>query len=73
MVNQEDYELGGAIIEVERPARAGIVISVRLTPEEADTLQAIADARGLGLVQAARELLTAFLGASSVGAPAPLA
>lgn len=58
----EDYELGEAV-EVERRPRAGVVISVRLSQDEADQLQELAQQRGTTLSRVAREAITAYLGA----------
>jgi predicted transcriptional regulator len=59
-MNHDDIELG-EIIEVERRPRAGVVVSVRLSPTEADALQAIAEHRDLTLSQVAREAIRAYL------------
>jgi predicted transcriptional regulator len=57
----DDIELGEEAIEVERKPRAGVVVSVRLSAEEADRLQDIADKRGVTLSRVAREALSGYL------------
>jgi hypothetical protein len=74
VTNREDIELGDEPVEVERPRRTGIVLSVRLSPEEADHLQQIAEVRGLTLSKVAREALMLYLrggggGTTVAGAP----
>jgi hypothetical protein len=61
MGRPDDIELGDDVIEVERKPRAGVVVSVRLSPEEADQLQAIAERRGVSLSRVAREALSGYL------------
>lgn len=74
VIDREDIELGDESVDVERPRRTGIVLSVRLSPEEADHLQQIAEARGLTLSKVAREALALYLrggggGTTIAGAP----
>ena len=51
----DDIELGDEVIEVERRERAGVVVSVRLSAEEADRLQRMAEDRKTTLSRVARE------------------
>ena len=57
----DDIELGDEVIEVEKKPRAGVVVSVRLSAEEADRLQDLADKRGISLSRVAREALSGYL------------
>jgi hypothetical protein len=57
----DDIELGDDVIEVERKPRAGVVVSVRLSAEEADQLQRIAERRQTTLSRVAREALTGYI------------
>lgn len=61
MPDRSDFELGDEPLEVERPRRAGVVLSVRLSPDEADQLQSIAESRRITLSQVAREAITGYL------------
>ncbi len=65
----DDIELGD-VIEVDRKPRAGVVVSVRLSAEEADQLQDIAARRKTTLSRVAREALTAYLAHGPDRAPA---
>jgi hypothetical protein len=67
-VGPEDVELGAKPVKVERRSRAGAVISVRLTPEEADNLQRLAMQRGTTLSRVAREAITTFVRGGLVAA-----
>ncbi len=51
----------GEQIEVRRAARSGVVVSVRLSPEDADLLHDIAEANGKTISQVAREGLSRYL------------
>jgi hypothetical protein len=64
-----DIELGDEVIEVERKPRAGVVVSVRLSAEEADQLQNIAEQRQTTLSKVAREALTGYLAHGPEKAP----
>src|ERR1700730_8061169 len=57
----DDFEIGDEPIEVERKQRAGVVISVRLSPEEADQLQQAAARMDLTVSQVLRRALGGFL------------
>jgi predicted transcriptional regulator len=61
MMGPDDIELGDEVIEVERKPRAGVVLSVRLSAEEADQLQAIAEKRRTTLSRVAREALAGYI------------
>lgn len=69
----EDIELGTEPIQVERPRRAGVVISVRLAPEEADRLEDVAEKRGTTLSNIAREAITGYLNYGAYAPPAAVA
>lgn len=60
-VDRNDIELTNEVVEVERRPRSGVVVSVRLSPEEADELQNIAEARHLTLSQVTREAIRFYL------------
>lgn len=70
MVSRDDFEIGTEPIEVERKPRAGVVISVRLSPDEAEQFQKIAEERGMTVSQIARQALGAFLHATPERQPA---
>jgi hypothetical protein len=57
----DDIELGDEMIEVERRAHAGVVVSVRLSAEEADRLQDMAEDRKTTLSRVAREAIVTYL------------
>lgn len=57
----DDIELGDDVIEVEKNPRAGVVVSVRLSAEEADQLQNLAEQRRTTLSSVAREALSSYL------------
>lgn len=57
----DDIELGDDVIEVEKKPRAGVVVSVRLSADEADQLLSIAEMRGTTLSRVAREALGAYI------------
>jgi len=65
----EDIELGEDVIEVERKPRAGVVVSIRLSADEAARLQRLAEERETTLSQVAQEALSAFLAHDSRRAP----
>ena len=58
---RKDFELGDEPVEVERRLRADVVISVRLSRDEADRLQAAARRANKTLSQTAREAITGCL------------
>lgn len=64
----DDIELGDEAIEVERRERAGVVVSVRLSAEEADRLQDIAEGRKTTLARVAREAIELYLAKGRQGA-----
>lgn len=57
----DDIELGEEPIQVGRRPRSGVVVSARLSAEEADRLQAVAAQRGITLSQLARQAIATFL------------
>ena len=59
-VMKKEYRLG-EVVEVERRPRAGAVISVRLSSDEAGQLQRIAEQRGSTVSRVARDALVDFL------------
>jgi hypothetical protein len=60
----DDIELGDDAVAVERKRRAGLIVSIRLSPEEADQLERMADARHMSLSALAKEMVAQSLGAS---------
>ena len=70
MVRRDDFEIGDGPIEVERKPRAGVAISVRLSPDEADRLQQLAEERGITISQLVRQALGAFLRGQPARQPA---
>jgi hypothetical protein len=69
MVERKDIELGDEPIAVQRRPRSGLVVSTRLSPEEADRLQDLAEAQGKTVSQVAREALTIYVKAGGTRAP----
>lgn len=70
---REDYELDDEPVQVERRARADVVISVRLSRDEADQLQRAARRSNKTLSQTAREAIVGCLsGDAGVSAGSPL-
>jgi predicted transcriptional regulator len=66
----EDLELGAEPIDVERRTRSGVVVSVRLSADEADLLQAIAQSHHVTLTDVAREAIIAYIQNPEVGSSA---
>lgn len=64
---REHFELGDEPVAVERRERAGVVISVRLSRDEADRLHEAARRANKTLSQTAREAIVSSL---SIGVPA---
>ena len=60
MMGPEDIELGDEVIHVDRPKRAGVVVSVRLSAEEGDRLCAEAERLGTTVSRVAREAITTY-------------
>jgi hypothetical protein len=60
-MDPEEIELNDEVVEVERRPRAGVVVSVRLSADEADELQRVAERRGTTLSRVAREAITGYL------------
>jgi hypothetical protein len=58
-----DIELGDEITEVEVRRPVGLVISVRLSAEEADQLERIAERAGKSVTEVAREAIQAVIAA----------
>jgi predicted transcriptional regulator len=69
-MDPSDIELGDEPIELERRSRAGVVVSVRLSPDEADRLQDIAERRQTTLSRVAREAIKTYLTHGPVKQPA---
>ena len=67
MVDKNDFEAGDEPVQVKRSSRAGVVVSVRLSPEEADRLQDIAEERRTTLSQIAREAVALYLRVGPTG------
>lgn len=61
MVDRSDFEVSDEVVEVERPPRGGAVVSTRLSADEADQLQQIAQERDLSLSQIVREAIAVYL------------
>lgn|GEM_PF-4050804 len=68
-VDRNDVELTNEVVEVERRPRSGVVVSVRLSPAEADELQDRAEARDLTISQVAREAIRAYLQGGNAKSP----
>lgn len=73
MTTHDDYELGDEPMQVERAPRAGVVVSVRLSPEEAERLFLVARLSDKLITEVAKEALLQGLVANEaeVHAPAP--
>lgn len=63
-----NFEAGDEPIKVKRQPRSGTVISVRISPEEADRLYEVAESRGKTVSQIAREAIGNYVN-SSVSSP----
>lgn len=61
VVDRREIELGDEPLPMRRRARAGVVISVLLSAEEADQLQNLAEALGKPVTQLASEVIREFL------------
>lgn len=61
MVDRDDVELGEEPVEVERRARAGVVVSVRLSADEAERVFRLAEVRGTTVSSLAREAVARYL------------
>ncbi len=70
MAERTDFEVGDEPVQVERRARAGVVVSVRLSAEEADELQRLAEARDTTVSRIAREAIVGYLRTGAVARPA---
>ena len=60
-IDREQFEASDEPVEVERRARAGVVVSIRLSPEEADRLQELAAERNTTLSRLGREAIVHLL------------
>lgn len=60
-VDRDQFEAGDEPIEVERRARAAVVVSIRLSAEEADRLQELAAQRNTTLSRLGREAIVQLL------------
>ncbi len=69
-MDHSDIELGTPIRNVERRSRSGVLLSVRLTSEEAEHLERVANARHTTLSQTARDAIEAYCEAYTVAHPA---
>jgi predicted DNA-binding ribbon-helix-helix protein len=65
----DDIELGDEAVAVEQPRRAGLVVSIRLSPEEADQLERLADQRRMAISALAKEIVAESLKAATAAAP----
>jgi hypothetical protein len=61
-----DIELGDEITDVEVKRPVGLVISVRLSAEEADQLERIAERAGKSVTDVAREAVQAVIAAGAL-------
>jgi predicted transcriptional regulator len=59
-MDHKNIELGKTIKDVERRPRSGVVLSVRLTAEQADRIENAAHARSLTVSQAVRDAIEAY-------------
>jgi hypothetical protein len=59
--DRDQFEVGDEPIDVERRPRAGAVVSIRLSPEEADQLQELAAERNTTLSRLGREAIVRLL------------
>jgi predicted transcriptional regulator len=64
-VGPDDIELGDEALEVERSPRPGLVVSIRLTADEADELERVAARRRSTVTGLAREALRQYLAQAS--------
>jgi predicted DNA-binding ribbon-helix-helix protein len=67
-IGPDNIELGDEAIEVERRERAGVVVSIRLSADEADQLQDIAESRKTTLSRVVREVIASYLANGRDGA-----
>lgn len=67
MINRKDFDIEGESLEIVRQPRAGVVVSVRLSADEATQLQQIANRRQVKISTIAREALGQYLGTVSSG------
>jgi len=58
----QDFQMGSRPIKVDRQSRAGAVVSVRLTEEEIERLEEVADSQHATISRLAREAIRLFLG-----------
>lgn len=70
MMERQDIELGDEPVQVGRKRRAGVVVSVRLSADEAERLMQLAEERKVSLSQVAREAITTYLLHGPVHQPA---
>ena len=61
-----DVELGDEAVAVERPHRAGLVVAIRLSPDEAGLLERLADQRRMSISALAKQMVTASLESAPV-------
>jgi hypothetical protein len=71
-MDRSDIELGNTPLEVRRRGRAGVVLSVRISADEAEQLQRRADERGVSVSEIAREAVTHYLSGGSSGGGATI-
>ena len=69
LAGAQDIELGDSPAEVERGTRPGVVLSVRLSADQADQLEQLAEARHASLTEIAKEALSEYLKAHATPAP----
>jgi predicted N-acetyltransferase YhbS len=65
-IEPSDIELGDEITDVEVRRPVGLVIAVRLSAEEADQLERIAEKAGKSVTEVAREAVQAVIAAGAL-------
>ena len=65
----DDIELGDEAVAVKQPRRAGLVVSIRLSPAEADQLERLADQRRMAISALAKEIVADSLKAATATTP----
>ena len=68
-MRSEDIELGDEAVEVERKPRAGVVVSIHLSADEADKLQRLDEQRETTLSHMVQEAMSTYLANDTRRAP----
>jgi len=66
MTTKQEFEPGEEVLDVDRRPRSGVVVSVRLSEQEAIHLSGIAAARRMTMSQVVRQAVSEFLNGVSV-------